>query len=116
MVVCVEASLGFFFRINSRPNWQKSLPLKKVPDHTFLDHDSYLECGDPLELDDYVVDESLSRSGIIGVISKEIVPEILKVVDTAARISPKDKAAIRAFLDPAGMYAQLPGTDRDGRV
>jgi hypothetical protein len=35
MVVCVEANLGFFFRINTRPNWQKSLSLKKGPYQRF---------------------------------------------------------------------------------
>jgi hypothetical protein len=73
MVVCVEATLGFFFRINSRPNWQQSLPLKKGADHPFLDHDSFLECGDPLELDDYVIDESLRQKGVIGALSQALI-------------------------------------------
>jgi hypothetical protein len=74
MVVCVEAKLGFFFRINTRPNWQQSLLLKKGTDHPFLDHDSYLECGDPLELDDYVVEQSLDGKGVIGTVSQALIP------------------------------------------
>jgi hypothetical protein len=68
MVVCVEGELGFFFRINTKAGWQQSVLLKKSPDHPFLDHDSHLECGDPLELDDYVIEQSLNRKGAIGAV------------------------------------------------
>jgi hypothetical protein len=104
MVVCVEATLGFFFRINTRPNWQKSLSLKKEPDHPFLDHDSYLECGDPLELDEYVVEQSLDDKGVIGTVSRALIPDILEAVHTAARMSEKDKRTIAMFLDPGGAH------------
>jgi hypothetical protein len=110
MVVCVESKLGFFFRINSRPNWQDSVPLRKTnTENAFLKHSSYLECGDPLELDDYVVEESLNDKGIIGIVAASAIPEILKAVDAAARMSPNDKAAIRAFLDPTGAYPPKAG-------
>ena len=56
MVVCVDATNGYFFRINTKGHWQHSVPLSKKDHGTFLDHDSHLECGDPLELDDYVID------------------------------------------------------------
>ena len=113
MVVCVESAHGFFFRINSRPNWQESVPLKKTKtSNIFLDHDSYLECGDPLELDDYVIDESIKDRGIIGTVDSAVIPVILKAVDAATRMSPNDKAAIRTFLDPTGAHAQLPGAAR----
>src|SRR5262249_52216889 len=104
MVVCVEATLGFFFRINTRANWQQSLSLEKEPDHPFLDHDSYLECGDPLELDDYVVKQSLDDRGVIGTVSQALIPDILKAVRTAARMSEKDKRTIAMFLDPGGAH------------
>jgi hypothetical protein len=104
MVVCVEATLGFFFRINTRSNWQQSLFLKKRPDHPFLDHDSYLECGDPLELDEYVVEQSLDDKGVIGTVSQALIPDILEAVRTAARMSEKDKRMIAMFLDPRGVH------------
>jgi hypothetical protein len=107
MVVCVQAELGFFFRINSRPNWQQSVPLKREPDHKFLDHDSYLECGEPFELDEYVVDQSLDDRGVIGIIASALLPDILIAVVAAQLLSAKDKAAIFAFLDPTGAYRQL---------
>ena len=104
MVVCVQATLGFFFRINTRPNWQQSLFLKKAPDHPFLAHDSYLECGDPLELDDYVVEQSLGDKGVIGTVSHALIPDILEAVRTATRMSEKDKRTIAMFLDPGGVH------------
>lgn len=50
MVACVEPEKGFFYRINTKP-WRPAVELAKA-DHRFLDHDSYLECGDPMEIDD----------------------------------------------------------------
>jgi hypothetical protein len=111
MVVCVEAKLGFFFRINTRPNWQQSLLLKKGTDHPFLDHDSYLECGDPLELDDYVVEQSLDGKGVIGTVSQALIPDILKAVRAAARMSEKDKQTIAMFLDPRGVHLRTRTTE-----
>jgi hypothetical protein len=111
MVVCVEATLGFFFRINSRANWQQFLPLKKGVDHAFLDHDSYLECGDPLELDDYVIQESLDDKGVIGTLSQAMIPDILKAVHAATRVTEKDKQTIAAFLDPQGVHRPKTATE-----
>lgn len=99
MVVCIEPGLGLFFRINTRP-WQIPAALVRLPDHPFLDHDSFLECGEPLELDDYIVDEALRRRGVIGRIAPATVPEILSALDQARRVSAADKAAIRAALRP----------------
>jgi hypothetical protein len=64
MVVCIEPSLGFFYRINSEGKWQFPVPLRNV-DHPFLKHDSFIECGEPFELDDYLIDESVRRNGIL---------------------------------------------------
>jgi hypothetical protein len=113
MVVCVEATLGLFFRINSRASWQQSLPLKKGVDHPFLDHDSFLECGDPLELDDYVIDESLRQKGVIGTLSQALIPDILQAVHAATRVTEKDKQTITAFLDPKGVHQQARASTTD---
>src|SRR5215203_1726956 len=61
MVVCISPELGLFFRINTEPNWQTSIKLFRGPNHLFLEHDSHLECGEPLDLDEYVVEESIYR-------------------------------------------------------
>lgn len=98
MVACVECSLGFFFRINSRANWQVSLPLIKENLHPFLEHDSFLECGCPLELDDFIVEESIRLKGVVGSVHISLVPDILKVVAQERLLTRSDKAAIATFL------------------
>ncbi|RAI42558.1 hypothetical protein [Rhodoplanes roseus] len=98
MVVCVEPSLGLFFRINTAPKWQHAVALARTPHHEFLKWDSYLECGEPLELDEYVVDESLRDRGVIGTIDRALVREIVAAIQKARTISPADKERLKAAL------------------
>lgn len=114
MVVCIEASLGLFFRINTEPKWQCPVALKHSLHRGFLTRDCFLECGEPLELDDYVVDESLDGRGVVGCLDTTLIPDILRAVQGAKLISPKDKQAIADFLDPTGAHHQLPGSADDG--
>jgi len=107
MGVCIEPNLGLFFRINTNPRWQTPVKLVKQPHHQFLAHDSYLECGDPLELDDYVIDECLRSRGVIGTIHPSLVSDIFAAVHAAKTISPADKEAIRAALG----ISDLPASD-----
>lgn len=97
MVVCVEPALGFFFRINTRSVWQISVPLAKR-DHPFLDHDSHLECGGQIDLDDYMIEQALAQRGVIGQISAALVPAILAAIDAAQTLSALDKDTIRRAL------------------
>jgi hypothetical protein len=101
MVVCVEADLGYFFRINTRGHRLGSVSLKKVGLHEFLDHDSYLECGGPLELDDYVIDESLRGRGIRGRVSATLIPDILKAMEANKEIALKTKRLLGRFYLPS---------------
>lgn len=98
MVVCVEPTLGFFFRINSRANYQIPVPLLKVPHHGWLHHDSYLEAGQPMELDDYIIDQSLADRGVIGSVHPSVVPQIVEAMNRSKIISDVDKAAVCAAL------------------
>jgi hypothetical protein len=98
MVACIEGKLGFFFRVNSRPNFQHSLKLPKEPLHKFLEHDSYLECGCPLELDDYLIEESVRLKGIVGQVHESLIPEIMKIVAAERLLTEADKKAIEEFL------------------
>lgn len=94
MVVCVEPTLGCFFRINSNPYHQTSVQILKS-ENTFLDHDSYLECGTPFDLDDYVVQESLRKTeGIIGKLGKSVIPQIIAAVQSERLLSPDDRNAV----------------------
>jgi hypothetical protein len=96
MVVCVEPELGLFFRINSKP-WQTAVKLE-MSSHPFLIRDSYLECGEPIELDEYVVDESLRDKGLYGTVLSSLADAIYGAVHAAKRISDSDKEAIRKAI------------------
>ena len=98
-MVCVEPTLGYFFRINTKGHWQISVPLPLEPHHKgFLRHDSYLECGQPLELDAYVIEESLKDNGVIGRIDPSLAKAICEATDSATTVSEADKAAILKAL------------------
>jgi hypothetical protein len=101
MVVCIEPDLGLYFRINTEGNWQYPVKmLKSDTDHAFLKWDSHLECGEPLELDDYCIEESLTNNGgkPIGRVSANLIPAILSIVANAKTISADDKDLIRTAL------------------
>lgn len=97
MVVCVEPRLGLYYRINSEPKWQVPVTIYKS-NNPFLDHDSYLECGSPLELDDYLVEESIQENGILGMLHASHIPAICAAIIRSRRIRPDDRQAIRAAL------------------
>jgi hypothetical protein len=97
MVVCVEPELGYFFRINSQPKWNGPV-LLRLADHSFLHHDSYLECGGPLDLDEYIVSEALRERGVIGRVSDTVVPDILATLEKAFTMTPADRDLIYAVL------------------
>jgi hypothetical protein len=105
MVVCLEPVLGLFFRINTDPKWQTPVKLQKEPHHRFLEHDSHLECGDPLELDDYIIEQSIERrGGIIGCVHQSLAPLIYAAIKSARTVSAADKECVRRAL---GLPAEL---------
>ena len=96
-VMCVEPQEGWFYRINTKP-WRPAVPLLRLPHHPFLDHDSFIECGDPLMLDDYIVDEALRVHGVIGLIDSSLCPAIICALDKASYLRDTDRELIRAAL------------------
>lgn len=97
-VVCIEPDQGWFYRINSKGHWRPCVPLVRIPDHMFLDHDSFIECGDPLELDDYIIETSLERRSVIGSVSRTICAALIDALAQARYLKEEDRAAIRAAL------------------
>jgi len=97
MVVCVEPEAGYFFRINSEPKWREPVFLKQS-ENTFLQHDSYLECGGPLDLDEYIILEALREKGVIGRVNDNLVGNILAALEKAYSVSPSDRDMICAVL------------------
>jgi hypothetical protein len=104
MVVCVEPASGFFFRINSEGKWQTPVMIRRR-EHPFLKRDSAIECGDPFELDDYVIEESIRRHGVIGKISTTHASEIYAAAFGSVVLSSEQKELVRAALG----CAPLPG-------
>ena len=99
LVVCVEPNEGWFYRFNSKDKWKPCFKVEAcTPHHTFLDHDSYLQCGDPLELDDYLLDEGLSKYGIIGSLHIQHAADICAELGKAGYLSDADKGKIKAVL------------------
>ncbi|RAZ79760.1 hypothetical protein DPM35_00170 [Mesorhizobium atlanticum] len=98
LVVCIHPGEGWYYRINSKNHWKPAVAISRDPHHGFLDHDSFLECGDPLELDDYVVEESIRYKGIIGHVSPTLCAEIVAALKDARYLKEVDKDAIRAIL------------------
>jgi hypothetical protein len=97
MVACIQPDCGYFFRINTRP-WPPAIKLEKTPHHEFLKWDSYLECNRPLELDEYTIEQSIKRTGVIGRIHASLATGILAEVRTNITISLDDKSAIGIAL------------------
>lgn len=95
MVVCVEPYLGFYFRINTHDNWQPCVPISKEPDHKFLKWDSFIECT-ILDLDDYVIQQALKKSGVIGTISTSLSDPLIQNLGSCSR---QDRNAIRSVLE-----------------
>jgi hypothetical protein len=98
MAVCIQADCLLFFRINSSDRWKPALRLDREPNHTFLDHDSFLECKLPFELTEYEVEQSIKTRGIVGKIHLSIAPLIYACVKSNAAISEDDKKAIGLAL------------------
>lgn len=97
MWVCVECDLGIFFRINSKP-WGIAYPIKSGAEHPWLKHDSFIELGHPLELDEYAIEESLRANRPLGCIHPKHVPDLIKIIEQDPGFSPAVVAAIKDFL------------------
>lgn len=96
-VICVEPLLGLFLRINT-DGWRDGSVSISCSKHTFLKHDSFIECGDPLDPDSFIVDDAVERYGILGRLDPALVPDICKAVMAAATINRKDRLAICSAL------------------
>ncbi len=93
MVVCVNPNDGIFYRINSRPFLRPFVPPPKEPDHSWLDHDSFLHI-DPLMLDDYIINEAIKRGGVIGKVSTTLSGQIKRMTLDVRCMDLAEKQAI----------------------
>lgn len=101
MVVCICPCDNLFYRINSENEYPIGVPIPKDPNHSFLQWDSYLQCGkDVIELDDYVIQKALAANGgrPIGRISAVHVPEICAAIQVQLTVNKATKQMIKNAL------------------
>ncbi|WP_140887536.1 hypothetical protein [Muricoccus nepalensis] len=98
MVVCIEVELGLFVRINSEGKWVCPVPILLRDHPDFLDRDSNIECGSPFELDDYVIETSIAKHGVLGCVNNSYAEAICHAVGRSWKARNSDKIAIMKAL------------------
>ena len=98
MAACIQPDCLLFFRINSSDRWKPAIALEREPHHTFLAHDSFLECNLPFELTEYEVEQALKTKGAVGSIHHSLASAIYAQVSHNAAISRDDCNAIGLAL------------------
>lgn len=98
MAVIIEPDCLFYFRINSEDRFKPCIPLQREPHHTFLKHDSYLECNLPQELTEFEVEQALHKQGVIGKIHASLATQIYELVKDNPVINKDDKRVIGTAL------------------
>lgn len=94
MMVCISPVMLEFLRINTRDRFKPCVPLSRLPHHPFLAHDSFVECN-ILELDEYVVEQSIGRNSIVGRLHDRMKAEIYERIQGLTYITKADKQRIR---------------------
>jgi hypothetical protein len=97
MIVCINYHEGYFFRINTKSIW-KPCVLISASSHDFLSHDSHIECT-PLQFDEFLLEESVKRYGVIGKIDELLSVDLLTKVRSNFQISPSLRDHIARFLE-----------------
>lgn len=98
MQVCLNEPEGWFLRINSRDVIRPCVALSRA-EHPFLDHDSFIDCS-LCVIDEYEIDESISRAGVIGTVKTEIAPQVLHCLLSATYIRQADKVILAGIFAP----------------
>ncbi len=101
LVVCVCPNEGMFFRINTHNHWPDSVLIDEKSHPGALEHDSYVSCSGPMELDDTVIDEAIRRHGVLGRVAPAVMAEVCKACNSSRQISARDKKAISDAIQEA---------------
>ncbi len=98
-VVCICPKLGLFLRINTKGVRPGSVLLLHSLHNNLLDHDSYVECGAPFELDDYTVEQSINEGrGVMGQIHHSVIDKMVLEIGKSQSMSADDIVAAQASL------------------
>lgn len=93
-IVCVEPVLGLFLRINSDGWRDGSIAIGHAGHATFLRHDSFIECGSPLDPDSFIIERALLDGGIRGRVDQSLAQPICNAVMSNSALARRDKLAI----------------------
>lgn len=97
MMVCVSPDDGFFLPINTRDKFRPCFALLKQPNHTWLDHDSHIEC-DFLEYDECEIEESIRCNDVIGFVDFSHIPDIINGLKQSRVVRIADRLRISEIL------------------
>ncbi len=97
MMVCVSPHDGFFLPINTENFHRPCFPLRKTPDHEWLNHDSHVECN-VLEYDDFAIEDSIAKHDIVGYLALSHVRDIVAGLTASVAIRKADRETIIATL------------------
>lgn len=98
MQVCIDYENGLFLRINSKDKIRPCVSILRT-DNPFLEHDSHVECS-LNEIDEFEIEESLLRDGVIGTLDHGTAPQILEKILASPYTSPRDKEQVRTIFAP----------------
>ncbi len=93
-IVCVEPDKGLFLRINSDGWRDGSVSIAVAAHSAFLRHDSYIECGELLEPDSFIIERALADGGIRGRIDTAMARAICDALMRTGAIARRDRMAI----------------------
>ena len=96
MMVCLSYDDGFFLRINTSDKFRPCVAISNA-ENTWLDHDSYIECA-LLEIDEFELDESVMRNGIIGTVAFSCLDQVKDKLLSAKYLRPDDKRTLEAIF------------------
>lgn len=99
--VAVAPRHGLFMRINSHPHPLRPFAVRLPHElHPFLEHDSWLNCGQVVQCDEYRLADLLDRQnmperkGVIGEIHPSVRPAVVDMVRRATTLSAEHKALV----------------------
>lgn len=89
MYVCLSYEDGWFLRINSTDRYRPCVAIYRS-ENAWLDHDSFIECA-LLEVDEFEIDEAITRGGIVGVVGSSLTSSIAETLLSVRTLRPNDK-------------------------
>lgn len=98
MHVCVCVEDGWYFRINTKGHFAASFPISAV-ENPFLKHDSHIECGAVLEIDEY----ETAAAEIAGTLSSATITALMVYIRGVPSLTDDERRRILAAFGAASV-------------